>query len=82
MHVALGGRRMSSRNDEVSKLPDEYLDKIASAVGLDWRLEGEDATEEAALARQRRRVRRALRYIAKEDAARERGLHPKEAKAR
>ena len=62
-----------SRSDEVSRLPDEYLDMLAEATGIDWL---PDHPENAIEVR-RERVRRVLREIAREDAARERGLHPK-----
>ena len=67
-----------SRSDEVSRLPDEYLDILAEATGIDWL---PDHPENAIEVR-RERVRRGLREIAREDAARERGLPPQEAKTR
>jgi hypothetical protein len=70
-----------SRGDEVSKLPDEYLDTLAEATGIDWTPDlAADAADRLEVRRQR--VRRALREIAREDAARERGQDPKTAKTR
>ena len=67
-----------SGSDEVSRLPDEYLDMLAEATGFYL----QPGDRETALKIRRRRVRAALREIAKEDAARERGLDPKTAKTR
>lgn len=67
-----------SRRDDVSRLSDDYLDRLANAAGIPLLLE--DTAQERE--RRRRRVRRALREIAREDRARERGLDPQEAQTR
>ena len=74
-----GGGRMS-RSDEVSRAPR----RVPGHARGGHRLAGPPAsvTGETALEIRRSRVRAALREIAREDAARERGLDPKTAKTR
>lgn len=70
-----------SRGDEVGRLPDAYVDKLAALTGIDWTPDL-DADDAAVPEVRRERVRRALREIAREDRARERGLSPTEAETR